>query len=607
MTTPAPDFLRLSGLPERWRERERFVVLDTAFGAGNRFLAVWNAWQTDPQRCGHLVFIALEPTPPTRAELAPTLAEAWPPMTPNLHRLSFDSGRVQLHLLPGAAGGSLRDCVAEVDAFLLDAGTLASLADTEAVRLLKSIARLAAADATLLAWADTQALRDGLASVGFAVSAPPGGKAGGGLMLARFAPRFERKRAPLRAPGRPLRERRALVVGAGLAGCAAAWALAERGWHTVVLDRHTRPAQEASGNPGGLFHGIVNPQDGMHARFNRAAALEAQRAVLHAIAHHGVAGSAGGLLRLNTASNEIGPMRATLRRLGLPSDYVQAVDAEQAGVMCGWTLRHPAWFYPGGGWVDPAGLARAYLERAAPWSRFVGGADVQTLQRNASAWQLCDAQGRVIDEAETVVLANAGDALRLLGAPAWPIEAVRGQISIASTTQTETLRPLPRLPLSGAGYLLPEVNGQAVFGSTTQAGDMDPAVRLGDHADNLARLALLRGAPVDLRADDLQGRTAWRWVSSDRLPVIGAVPEAMSMAADRSPGQRLDQPRFVPRQPGLFVFTALGSRGITWSALGAQVLASWVSGAPSPLEASLLDAIDPARFVSRAVRQRRAR
>jgi tRNA 5-methylaminomethyl-2-thiouridine biosynthesis bifunctional protein len=55
------------------------------------------------------------------------------------------------------------------------------------------------------------------------------------------------------------------------------------------------------------------------------------------------------------------------------------------------------------------------------------------------------------------------------------------------------------------------------------------------------------------------------------------------------------------------VFTALGSRGITWSALGAQVLASSITGAPQPLEASLLDAIDPARFVARAVRRSSAR
>jgi tRNA 5-methylaminomethyl-2-thiouridine biosynthesis bifunctional protein len=66
----------------------------------------------------------------------------------------------------------------------------------------------------------------------------------------------------------------------------------------------------------------------------------------------------------------------------------------------------------------------------------------------------------------------------------------------------------------------------------------------------------------------------------------------------------IDQPRLIPRWPGLFVYTALGSRGITWSALGGQVLAAWVTGSPSPIEASLLDAIDPARFAARRARAR---
>jgi len=61
-------------------------------------------------------------------------------------------------------------------------------------------------------------------------------------------------------------------------------------------------------------------------------------------------------------------------------------------------------------------------------------------------------------------------------------------------------------------------------------------------------------------------------------------------------------PRLVPRCQGLYVLTALGSRGITWAPLAAQTLAAWITGAPLPLEASLLDAVDVARFASRAAR-----
>ena len=108
----------------------------------------------------------------------------------------------------------------------------------------------------------------------------------------------------------------------------------------------------------------------------------------------------------------------------------------------------------------------------------------------------------------------------------------------------------------------------------------------------------------------MSGRVAWRWVSEDRLPIIGAVPSAVFPTSEQggvdTPRSRLDQPRFVPRTPGLFVFAALGSRGIASASLGARMLAATITGAPSVVEADLIDAVDPARFISRAFRRAEA-
>lgn len=599
-------FLGGNELPRRWQGRGRFVVLETGFGLGHNFLATWQAWRDDPQHCERLVFVSIEQHPVTHAdlllahrghaspELADALQRAWPPPTHNLHGLSFDGGAVRLLLALGDVQVWLPELVAEVDAFYLDGFAPALNPRMWDERVCKALARLAAPGATLATWSAAQSLRRHLGSAGFEVRLGPGQGGKRDITLARFAPSFAPRRAPARqrhdaeAP-----ERHALIIGAGLAGCAAAWALAEQGWRSTVLERRATPASEASGNPAGLFHGIVNAQDGVHARFNRAAALAARAAVLAAI-DRGVPGNAQGLLRLETTlvANQ---MHALLRRIGLPADYVQALDPGQASEHAGIALAHPAWFYPGGGWVHPAGLARSYLDRAAGQVELRARVEVQTLRRTGDAWELLDAAGQRIARAPTVVLANAGDALRLLGAPDWPVAQVRGQISLAGAARLA----LPRLPVAGAGYLLPAITGQALFGATAQRGDTDPSVRDADHRFNLAQLARLTTRPVALHADELTGRTAWRSSSTDRLPVIGAVPDA------DLPEARLDHPRLVPRLPGLFVFTALGSRGITWSALGAQVLASWVTGAPAPVEASLLDAVDPARFVSRRVRRNR--
>jgi tRNA 5-methylaminomethyl-2-thiouridine biosynthesis bifunctional protein len=185
---------------------------------------------------------------------------------------------------------------------------------------------------------------------------------------------------------------------------------------------------------------------------------------------------------------------------------------------------------------------------------------------------------------------------------------VRGQLSRVPAAVAAGWR-LPRLPISGAGYLLPALEGDAVFGATAQAGDDDAAVRPEDHARNLAQLAALTGAGATAGASPdpstFAGRTAWRWVSRDRLPLVGAVPRghAALTAEGARPTSRWDQVRLIEREEGLFMFTALGSRGITWAALGAQVLAASIGGAPVPLEAQLVDAIDPARFRVRAWRR----
>ena len=120
-----------------------------------------------------------------------------------------------------------------------------------------------------------------------------------------------------------------------------------------------------------------------------------------------------------------------------------------------------------------------------------------------------------------------------------------------------------------------------------------------DHRYNLAQLERLTGRPQSIDPRSLTGRVGFRWSTDDRLPIIGALPDLGALAT----AARLDQPRFVPRQPGAFIFSALGSRGITWCVLGARTLAAAIAGTPSPLEASLLDAVDAGRFLSREVRQ----
>lgn len=594
-------FLAGNGLPQRWQGRARFTILETGFGLGHNFLAAWAAWRDDPARCGHLHFVSLEKHPPTRDDLRRALAgapwpdlvrqlvEAWPPLTPNLHRLDFESGRVQLLLGLGDATRLARELVAGVDAFFLDGFAPARNADMWSPPLFAALARLAAHNASAATWSAARAVRDGLAGAGFEVQAVPGPGRKRDITRARFAPRFVAPRPPGRAL--PLvQPTHAIVVGAGLAGAMTAQALARQGVSCTVLDRHDRPATQASGNPAGLLHGTVGRDDGPHMRWHRAASFVAARRLREALAA-GVAGAAAGLLRLN-AGQPVEDMQSLLHAQGLPPDYVIALDAAQASAQAGVPLHGPAWRFTDGGWADPAAWVRWAL--ATPGVTWRGSSPVQALHRPGDAWQALDADGRVLAEAPVVVLANADDALRLANLPGAWVRRNRGQLSWLDP-QDLAIAP-PRLPIASGRYLLPLPDGRLLFGATQHDGDEEPALRETDHRANLAGVeALLGGRRIARDGAVLHGRVGWRVGTVDRLPLAGAAPDLSAPL----PARR-DAPRLVARQHGLFLHCALGSRGLTTAALGGELLAAQITGTPWPLEADLVDALDPARFALRA-------
>jgi tRNA 5-methylaminomethyl-2-thiouridine biosynthesis bifunctional protein len=334
-------------------------------------------------------------------------------------------------------------------------------------------------------------------------------------------------------------------------------------------------------------------------------------------------------VRLTPEHADPAALAALLAPSGLPPEYLQAWSAAQVQAAGGAACA--AWFYPGGGWIAPAELARWWL--VGDGIEWRGGSAVARLERRADAWQLFDSSGRELAAVDAVIFANAGDATTLWSratdatgcAPAagvdWiaPLAATRGQVSIVAPG-TPGLRA-PALPIAGSGYALTLPDGSVLCGATSTPDDPDSDVRLADHAHNLRQLAAVTGSRLEApapewlaAADDgqhvaaalvargqLHGRVGWRATAADRLPLIGAVPALIAQDAAALP----DQPRHWPRVPGLFVASGFGSRGLTWAPLAGRLIAAWVADAPYPLPADVVDALDPARFATRQVRASR--
>lgn len=594
-------FLAGNGLPARWAGRRDFTIAETGFGLGHNFLATWQAWRDDAARPRRLHLVSFEAHPPRRddlrrahaggdsPELAAQLVAAWPPLVRGLHRLDFEGGALRLLLAFGDVRDLLPELVFTADAFYLDGFAPACNPQIWEARVLKALGRRAAPGATAATWSVARSVRDGLTAAGFDWQRAPGLGGKRETLRARHAPRHRHGPATA-APGAG--DRRAVVVGAGLAGACTAAALAALDFDVTVLDRHDEPAAGSSGNPAGLFHATVHADDGPYARLFRAAALHAAR-LLDGLDDARVPRGSTGLLRLEQLLDHAA-MQARVRRLGLPCDFVQVLDAAQASHRAGVALAAPAWYYPAGGWVAPAALVRERL--AHPRIRFVGGCTAQALRRADDGWQVLDADGAVLAAAPQLVLANAGQVNALLataGVAPFELTHSRGQVSLFDTGAAPPLR----CPVAGDGYALPLPGGGVLCGATSAAGDDDAALRDADHRANFDRLQRLCGLSAPADPTQWRGRVGWRVTPADRLPLAGPLP-ALHIGA----GTRLDQARLLPREPGLHLACGLGARGITLAPLLGELVAARIALTPLPLEQSLVDAVDPGRFLVRAAR-----
>ncbi|WP_027799170.1 bifunctional tRNA (5-methylaminomethyl-2-thiouridine)(34)-methyltransferase MnmD/FAD-dependent 5-carboxymethylaminomethyl-2-thiouridine(34) oxidoreductase MnmC [Paraburkholderia dilworthii] len=614
-------FLRGNALPGRWQRRRIFTVLETGFGMGINFLMTWAAWRADPSRCERLHFVSTEKHPfaladlrrayaaaitdPAIRALAQTLANEWPMLVPGTHRLEFEDGRVVLTLVFGDAQQSLPDLRLRADAFYLDGFAPAKNPELWTPAIFKSLARLAGEGATFATYSSAGDIKRALTQCGFEYRKVEGFGWKRAMLVGHFAPRWRVRRHEPPAPLGPFSsdERHAVVIGAGLAGCAMIERLAARGWRVTSLERHASLAQDASGNPAGVFHPMISRDDSVASRVTRAGFLYALKrwAELERLGHAPSRG-APGLLQIADNDDEARSMSEAIMALGYPPEFVTPVSAADAQKLAGSPLARGGWLFPHGGWIDPASLCAAQCAAAGDLLERRFGVDVRRIERSASQWTVFDTAGEALVRAPVVIVASAHDAARLAGLQHAPTRSIRGQLTLLPPGFAPSLG----LPVIGEGYAIPLPNGVTLTGATYELDDTGTAPRPAGHLENIERVAQMLPAFARFAAHAdpaaLAGRVAFRCVTSDRMPMIGNVADE-ALAARDAERLRGAWPLDLPRNEGLFSAFAYGSRGLVWAALGAELIASQIEGEPWPLERDLAEGVDPARFLLRALRQ----
>jgi tRNA 5-methylaminomethyl-2-thiouridine biosynthesis bifunctional protein len=605
-------------LAKPWTGRRCWTVLQISGSGGvEALLRIWGEWRDDPLRPAllHIVLAAADAhdilsgleqaaTQPSYREAATTLRAACYGLTSDIHRLSFADHRVMLTLGLGERNAVLRDLQLQADqvVWTLRQGEPADA--SEARNCAKALARLCGPGATLSvqtsevpAVADARPDLSGPALVQCGFVPLAGGAQDDARSVAwRFAPHWRNRRAPAAPSGADHHRARdpdahgsgaappghCVVIGAGLAGSSVAASLARRGWTVLVLDAAASPAAGASSLPVGLLAPHFSADDNLFSRLTRAGARMTWQAAERLTRQH-VDWELTGCLEICAApANRTAAASARAvsgRDAAAMLDWDQPASSEQlalAGVPTGQTAR----WHPHAGWIKPGALVAAFLQE--PGVTFRPNSHVSSLTPKDGRWKVLGAAGEELASTALVVVAAGPDSGNLLGARL-PLTPVRGQVSWG-----EGPGATPPFPVNGNGNFIPNVpdadGGAWYLGASYRRDPGAEPDEEQDHQGNLARLAGMLPATAALLAPrfasgQVRAWTGTRATTGDHLPLAGPVDPQ--------------------DEPGLWVSTGMGSRGLSFAVLCGELVAAQLNGEPWPVGRKMAAALAPSRIKTR--------
>lgn len=600
-------FIQHNGLPERWStlKAAHFTVAETGFGTGLNFLCAWQAWLEHAPAQARLHFISCEKYPlsmadtkqalsywPQLAPLSQQLIAQYDMLSPGFHRMSFDDGRITLTLMIGDAAEMYQQLQAKVDAWFLDGFAPAKNPEMWQSSLFSQMARLSANNASFSTFTSAGIVKRGLVEAGFSVEKVSGYGSKREMLRGQFQGTSTHNTATRQntdsSAQRPL-EKKAIIVGGGIAGCATSHALAQRGWQVTLIERHASLANEASGNPVGVLYPRLAVQDTVMSRLALASFQYTTR-LIHTLRLPESSYGPCGVLQLTVDERDHERHQAIQAR-GFSQDIVQYLTADEASQVAGIPLSEHALHFPAAGWIKPQDMCLALAQHKNIQKRL--STEALKLQKLSHGWQVTNTDG-LQEEAPVLILTAANQTMAFPQLDSLPLQPVRGQISIlqacASSNALKTV-------VCTDGYISPAIHGHHCLGASFVPDDKTLDIRISEHQHNLKMLkAMLPWLYDQIMQQDMGkqsligGRAALRCATPDRIPLTGHL---LDHAAEE-----LASPESVPLE-GLYVNTGHGSKGLSQAPYCAEILASALNHEPLPADRQLVAALDPNRFLLR--------
>lgn len=577
-------FLKGCNLPDAWAGRTNFTIAELGFGTGLNFLATWELWRAHrPDRQARLHFVSFEGFPlaleqaqralsrwPSLSSLADKLLSQWPDRARGVRRIDWPEDGVSLTLHIDEISRALPQSRLRANAWFLDGFSPAKNDAMWAPEIYPLIADRSAPGASVGTYTVAGKVRQGLADAGFCVEKRPGHGRKRERLHAVFtgSARVNADHHALRGPDTP--PKRIAILGAGIAGASLAAALKNHGATPTVFDPAPEPASGASGNPMGLLMPRLDAGDTVQARLLIDAYLHARRIYAEQ------PGATETEIR-QTPRNEAESQRFTKLLADPP------LPLEDMEVLADGEVLHKRALI-----LRPKIVVKALLDGVE--LRLGAAPHIHLSDRTVN--------GEAYD---AIILANG-----MMTATVLPSMQMTGKLG-----QVEHMTGLSAAPASAiaSGHYALAEGAERLWGATFETYDDAAPPQVSDIARTANAKALDRLSPWwsrQVTSAPATSRAGVRATTADRLPLIGAAPDAEAVLHVFS---RLRNGAYVdadaPVMPGVYMVTGLGARGFTWAPWASAILTASFFGEPAPASSAALEAVSPMRLILRDLKRGR--
>lgn len=632
-------FITGNDLETRWRQHPRpgspFTIVELGFGTGLNFLLCWQLLERLALADLRVHYLAFEKYPLSLKDMQRALA-LWPQLEPysssllnaaidhtaGIHRLLL-TPKLTLDLYFGDAlegmSEMLDGCSTAVDCWFMDGFAPDRNPTLWSNSITGLMWRNSSHGATASTYSVAGRVRRNLQEAGFTVTRRPGygRKRQMSVAIADKQPPLDSARETKQStepslwrPAIATKESadKAIVIGAGLAGCSTAHSLVRKGWQVTLIDQAPEIAAGASGNPQGVLQPRLAAERSAQSRFYLHALLFAHRQFNQLQRSWDIGWHPGGILRIPEDER-----RGLHKILNNPADYydpavLTAVSKRRAGEEAGLELSGDALLVRYGGWLRPAALCQAYLDSCGADAKLITGQKVTALQQKDSQWQVVSGD-RGLARAPVVVLCNSYLANRVQQTKFIPLRPVRGQLTLARRSPVGTgstdEQELRKVVVAGK-YICPADQGVHSVGASYEDQVTDVSVTDEEDRENVQGIYKAFASPEQFELAVFGSRASVRCNAADYFPVVGAVPDYDDFIAVLAPLKRNADARIKQQarfQSGLYINTAHGSYGLASCPLCAEYLSGLINGEYLPVKPAIAGALSPTRFIVRALKR----